>query len=818
MRDLLLKLGGLQPEELERVSGVAFRLRNLEWLGWLIVAGVLLGALTFWSYWRDAREQVQGRRQKFLIALRLTLLAVLLLVVLRPVLAVNVESSVRGKVVVLVDTSASMNIKDPRTTADDVMRGAIGRGTLDPRRGLEQSAPGGPEDATNQPSRLELAKSVLKNPSMALLARLRRDLDVEVHEFGDRLGDALSSSGEGAADPTKVTADDWIGKLTATTRNTAIGDTLRELLARKRGQSLAGVVMITDGASNSGSPALEGAKHAARDGVPLYLYGVGVTSPRDVIVSSLLTQEVAFVGEGLPVTVRVRSQGSKDHQAALALSLRPVAGGAEEPVANQTIELGESDDRVISIPFTPGKAGEFILTAKIDPHPTEVSRENNSVSQRVRVTYEKLRVLYVETTPRWEFRYLQAILSRDRRLDSRFVLLESDESLAAAPGSPFLRRIPTTKEEWFGYDLIILGDLSLATFTQEQQSALQEFVQKFGGALLFIAGPRHAPASYQRTAIDTLLPVELDRTAGTTALSSEASTSFAVELTPQGRTSPFLRVLPDETENARTWAALNRLYWSARVSRAKPAAQVLLVDAEATRGNRHGKLVLAAMQQVGLGQVFYLGTDNTWRWRRNAGDAFHAQFWRQLTQKLGLHRALRGSKRTQLSAEKQSYAVGERVVVYARLYGPDFTPVQGEAIEAGFVIAGEDTEHPISMRALPDQPGMYRAEFMASTPAFHRFHVTADPATKLEFEVREVQFESGETAMNEPLLRSMAELSGGRFFREENIFELPAALTAKTERLTNVIDAELWASPLVFGVLLLLASVEWWLRKRWFLK
>ena len=74
-----------------------------------------------------------------------------------------------------------------------------------------------------------------------------------------------------------------------------------------------------DGASNYGSPPLEAARLARQEGVPLYIYGVGITSPRDIIVASVLTQEIAFVKDELPVTVRVRGQGLKGEQAKLVL-------------------------------------------------------------------------------------------------------------------------------------------------------------------------------------------------------------------------------------------------------------------------------------------------------------------------------------------------------------------------------------------------------------------------------------------------------------------------------------------------------------------
>jgi hypothetical protein len=195
--------------------------------------------------------------------------------------------------------------------------------------------------------------------------------------------------------------------------------------------------------------------------------------------------------------------------------------------------------------------------------------------------------------------------------------------------------------------------------------------------------------------------------------------------------------------------------------------------------------------------------------------------WGQIAQKLGLHHLLGGSKRTQLTVDKQNYTTGERVTIYARLYNTDYAPVKEQTVSAGYTVrvaGGPGPNQDVTLRAVPDQPGMYRGDFTALAPGAHQFSVKGDPGTVLEFNVTEPKFETGETAMNEVLLKQMAEASGGAYFREETLWQLPRAISAKAERIQSTMDGELWSSPLFFVLLLLVASVEWWLRKRWQLK
>jgi hypothetical protein len=816
--EFLLKLCGVKVEGASRVAGAEFALRNQSWLGWVIVLAVLLATLTWFSYWRDATEIVNHRKRRVLTTLRIVFFALLLLLLLRPVLAFTLESAIRRTLLTLVDTSGSMKIQDPRFDPSDLKRAAIARGLLDPRQGLEQTLDPALAGDVKLLPRMEVMRAMLKNDQLKLWPALQKELDLGAFSFGQSLAE-IGETG-GTADPEKpANPTAWLDQLEPKAAATAVGDAVREVLNRKRGQALAGVFLVTDGASNYGSPPLEAARLARQEGVPLYIYGVGITSPRDIIVASLLTQEIAFVKDELPVTVRVRGQGLKGERGKLILKLVPTKGGEGEVVAEKELSFTDDEDLVVPMPFTPREIGDYELRASVEARNDEASKENNAVAQRLRVIDSKVKVLYLETAPRWEFRFLQNTLMRDRRLAPKFVLIEGDAGIAEGDESPYLPKIPADKDDLFKFDLIIIGDVAAKEFSAEQLAAFEEFVQKFGGSMLFLAGSRANPAGYGGTSLEKLLPVELDPAAAQQP--ATPASGIVAELTPQGRANPLFKLLPSDTENADLWRRFGKLYWTARVLRAKPAAQVLLVDADATRANRHGKQVLAAYQQYGLGQVFYLGTDNTWRWRRNQGDRHHTALWGQLTQKLGLHHLLGGSKRTQLTVDKQNYTTAERVTVYARLYAPDYSPVREPTVESGYTVRVVGTAGPrqdVVLRAVPDQPGMYRADFVALSPGVHQFAVKSDPAAVLEFNVTEPKFESGETAMNEPLLRQMAEASGGGYFREENLWQLPETIASKAERITTAVDGELWTSPLYFVLLLTIGSLEWFLRKRWHLK
>ena len=686
MTAALLHFFGMNDADVQRVSSVSLQLRNGDALGWLVFAAILLGAFAWWSYHKqEAHRGLSTGRRRFLMTLRIALLTLILILLLRPVLALDLQEHIRRTVLLLVDATKSMNIRDQRADEVDQKRAEIGMGAI---KDLSQ-----PLDSTHAAdakliSRADLVKDVLQNQDLHLLDTLKKDFNVETYTFGQT---AMPVSGT-----------DWLATYKPASNSTAIGDSVRDVLARKRGQPLAGVVLMTDGGNNTGSQPIEAAEGANRDGVPIFAYGVGITSSRDVIVSHLSAPEIAFAKDEVSVTVQVKGQGLGGQTGHLTLKM------GDEEVASKDVAYTGADD-IVTLTFTPQTKGDFELTASIPARDDETSKENNSAQQRVRVIDDKIKVLYVEQAPRWEYRFLQQVLLRDRRIAASFVLIEGDPNISQGEGTPYLPKVPDDKDQLFKYDMIIIGDVDPKSFTAAQVDSISEFVSKFGGACMFIAGHNFMPDQYRGTVVEKMLPVELEpfRDQG-----GENARAIHLVLGAAGQTSQMLRLAPDEQANQEIWGKLPPIYWDYKVSKPKPAAQVLIEDPDTSRASHYGNMPVLATQQYGVGQVFFLGTDDLWRWRRGQGVDEYPLLWGQMVQGAALAHLLGTSKKTQLSVDKEEHNVGDPVTVYARLYNDSYQPISDSQVQAQFSVeepgggAGEKTE--LILRAVPEQPGMYR--------------------------------------------------------------------------------------------------------------
>ncbi len=451
MTELLLKLLGTPMDDALAISKTSLAFRGGVPLPWIIFGALVLGILTWWSYaWTP--QTISRPRKYLLTSLRLVFFLLVLGLLLRPILALTVEGSIRRSLVMLIDESSSMNIKDPRVDAADQKRAALARNILEPDKGLGQPLNAVRAREVEQMARVEVVRSAMKNPRLNLLPRLEKNFDLDPFTFGQGVAQ-LSRPETKTNESRKIDDYTWVDKLAPASPLTPIGDSLREVINRKRGQPLAGIVLVTDGANNSGSQPRDAAAQLRSEGVPLYIYGVGITSPRDIIVANLFAPDVTFVKDEVSVTVRVRSQGLSGQSAKVKLQLDSTT------VAEKEILFGADGEQVVALNFTPQNQGQFELTASIDPREDETVKENNSATHSIRVVDSKIRILLADQSPRWEFRYLQAMLLRDRRVDLKCFLVESDPAIARGTNTPYMDHFPARQEEIAKYDLVIFGDI-----------------------------------------------------------------------------------------------------------------------------------------------------------------------------------------------------------------------------------------------------------------------------------------------------------------------------------------------------------------------
>ncbi|MGC9035455.1 MAG: VWA domain-containing protein, partial [Verrucomicrobiia bacterium] len=329
---------------------------------------------------------------------------------MRPTLSLTIETDVRRTLLCLFDNSASMLIRDFRNSQSDLLRAAIAKGYVKSSDGTNAVLDRLTLKSIEQISRIETLKSVLTNRDLNLINQLNKTYNLNYFVFGKTVREINISTNNpedrssNAVYKTKQPVDyySFLNELSGEEKQTAIGDAIRDLLNKKRGSPIAGIFMVTDGANNSGSSPIDMAELARSEEVPLYIYGVGITSPKDVVMISLFAPEVAFAKEETTATIRIRSQGMAGKSGILKLYLN------NSLVDEKTIAFQRDGEIAETMRFIPQEKGYFELKALIEPDKEETVQDNNSLSKQIKIIDQKINVLLVEQYPRWEYRYLLA--------------------------------------------------------------------------------------------------------------------------------------------------------------------------------------------------------------------------------------------------------------------------------------------------------------------------------------------------------------------------------------------------------------------------
>ena len=178
-------------------------------------------------------------------------------------------------------------------------------------------------------------------------------------------------------------------------------------------------------------------------------------------------------------------------------------------MAEEKVRVEADGLQQVTTLFVPKQEGEYVMEARFEvDNVVEALAENNTGRAGLRVVDRRLKVLLLDQAPRWEFKYLEAMLLRERRVDLSCFLFEGDREVARIPGSPYLEQFPARAEDLFDFDLILLGDIDPRLLTEDRLSLLGDYVATAGGALTVIAGKRFMPSAFARTELEQLLPVE----------------------------------------------------------------------------------------------------------------------------------------------------------------------------------------------------------------------------------------------------------------------------------------------------------------------
>ncbi len=713
-------------------------------------------AAVAWSLYRVVRNRTSSRAWWAVLVLRLALLAVLLFLLAGPALR-TLRSRDEVFTAVLVDTSRSMAIEDV----------VSGKGTI---------------------ARIEAVRQLLGEGG--LLEELKTKGKVVVYTF-DEESRRISAKGE-------LNAEGYF---------TNIFRGVRDMEAELRGVPLAAVVLVTDGARNTGGTTEDASALLKARGVPLFTVGVGNASPpNDYEVTRVVAPKRVRRNSEIEITATLRHTGFNQ-----PFDVTVNRGGAA--VVTQTVKPdGQTDLDQIKLRFTPDHEGAANYTVEIAPADGEVNTVNNKREFQLEIQDDRLPVLYVEGSPRLEYRFLRRALigDRDFRLvgllrigDKRFYVQGANESEA------FLQKgFPTTPEQLFGFQAVILGDIEASYFTPAQLAMLEEFVRVRGGGLLMLGGVNSfGPGQYANTPVAKMLPFEVGANDG-----RYSEEQYKARVVQGIGVHPVMRLSLDAESNRTLWAQAPPLIGITPVGAAKTGALTLL-----TREGTDQPVF--AVQNYGLGRVAAFTSGGSWYWRVSVPSEveFHEKFWKQLVRWL----AIGAKERLTVETDADVYAPRKPAVIRATALAKDLEPIN-DAVITATVTDPLGNQQALPMDWILSEEGVYQAQMIPPDEGDYRVSVQVEgwdsKPVETFFRVSEPTAEAADAGLKEDTLRQMAEATGGRYFPLAEADKLPPAIaeTIQSAKVTGMkpVDHSLWDTPIWFALALGLMVSEWTVRRR----
>ena len=289
-------------------------------------------------------------------------------------------------------------------------------------------------------------------------------------------------------------------------------------------------------------------------------------------------------------------------------------------------------------------------------------------------------------------------------------------------------------------------------------------------------------------------------------------------------------------ESGRLWSERPAFYWYCpSVGRLQPGAQVLLEHP--TVRNRYGALPLVVAQPYGQGKSVFVGFDEVWRWRKGGaldrrdepGDQPFYRFYGQMIQFLGLSHLLGESRRVQVTVDRREVGLGTPVTIFARVLDESFRPAVAPSVTAVVrrAPAAGAVAH-VTLHAEAGAPGAYRGDFVPAEVGAYTIAIETGsegngagrsaPGSRrggaAAVTVTEPRLEFEQASRNEPLLRALADVSGGTLVELDALAELPDEMERKQRAEPVHLDVPLWDSWLALLVVVTVPCVEWFIRKR----
>jgi hypothetical protein len=636
-------------------------------------------------------------------------------------------------------------------------------------------------------SRWDIARQALKLPWASIVDA---DCDIETYTFANAVGE-------------KITLD-AVDAVEANGTSTLLRDGVKSIASRYAGLNVAGMLLLTDG-----SDTREAYSDWASDSAPFPIFtlqlepeGMWQDEP-DIRVDSVNTPRRVTKDWNSELKTVISGQGTQGN----AVGVQLYKNGRlvdEKPVQIPA----DGGTREVAFELEHPEVGAYDYRVFVPPMEGESNTNDNEYVVSVRVGDSKNRLLYVEGTPRWEYKYLRRTLIANSEITPMIFFTGVDGKPRG--GVPVGTMTANMDESELTFvKIVVLGNLSGEELTTARARNLVKYVED-GGSLVILGGPKVWSADgISATPLKDILPV---KTHATEAVESQEP--MPVRLTDVARSHPAF------AGDIELWDSIPPIL-SVFPDAGLSAGATALVTVDSAQGPQS----VVVTHRYGQGKVAVILTDTLWKWQLAPGafkGKFYQRFWAQLISWLmpteedvdkDTIEAFASADRLHLGEELDIQArIGETLAGIETMQCLITLPDKREipyTMESQYVTTSSGKSHPgFTVRFKAETAGLHSAIVVAEQDGKR---TTSDP---ISFFVKPFTPESVPRPIDADVLRALASASGGQFFPtletlDSRLSELnPNMIEDETETYKT-----LWRHWLMISLLMTLMTTTWVVRK-----
>lgn len=548
---------------------------------------------------------------------------------------------------------------------------------------------------------------------------------------------------------------------------------IQNIVHQFEGRNLAGIVLLSDGIYNSGaSPVYAPVR------VPVYTLGVGDTTARvDLVLKNVAFNKVAYEGNKFPVRAQVLLQGTSNQNITVTISKdgKVVASLNKDSQSKSFLEFDFQLDA--------DKKGIQRFDVSVKALSGETNLRNNATSIFIEVVEGKKKIVMIAPAPHPDIKALKSVVEKNSNYE-------------------FIVHIPGVDEA--AAELLKPGVAELFIFHQAidvagKTTSLFQTLYKSNSSVLLMIGSNsnlRQLAAYQ-------IPVQFESLGGQwDDVTPVVNSNFRDFGFSENTNGIFARYPPADVPFGKfTWPVSANVLLYQRIGSVATDRPMLFTWPDNSRK-------LAVLIGEGI-----------WRWRMNEfADTGNTIAFDELFSKLVQYMSTLEDKRKFRSFPLQNeFSDAEPVVIESQVYNDLFELVYGNTIKLDV----RNESGAVTNYSYVISPGSARYRIGGLKEGVYRFTASTVVSDKTEavsgqFLVRAQNLESQNLTADFGLLRTLAQQTGGKFYRADQVNQLAtdlqqtkAASLIHTEETFNQLINLKW----VFFLLLALISTEWFLRK-----